>query len=177
MYLGVHTTFDVFLGLILSGCMLWINWHLLIYMDRNPQKDRLVVLGIMVMLLLLIAGVFLRSYPEIAGVGPNVVANSFVSFFLPIGWFCGFLLGWLIERRKIHFTIPHGILPRGILSLLGLILLLGLQAGFGVCPPASPWHGRGSVRVLLPVRTLCFCGVPMDFPIHSGENPVSVVIC
>lgn len=135
MYLGVHTPLDVLLGLILAACMLWINWHLLTYMDRNPQKDRLVVLGIMGTSLLLTAGVFFRSYPEIAGVGPNVVANAFTSFFLPIGWFCGFLLGWLTERRKIHFTIPHEILPRVIRSLLGLMLLLGLQAGFGVCLP------------------------------------------
>ena len=135
MYLGVHTPVDVLLGLVLAGFFLWLNWHLLKCIDRNPQMDWVVTLISMAIILLLVACVLFRPYPAIEGVGPEVVAHAFNAFFLPIGWFCGFLFGWLVERRKIHFTIPLKTTPRILRGFGGLLFLLVLQTGFSACFP------------------------------------------
>ncbi|MDR0438618.1 MAG: phosphatase PAP2 family protein [Methanocalculaceae archaeon] len=131
MYLGVHTPIDVFFGLVLAGSLLWFNWHLLKFIDRNPQMDWFVAFVSVGIIILFIASVLLRryfgAYFDVDGVDIDVLIYAFTEFFHSIGWFVGFLFGWLLERKKIRFTIPLKITSRILQGFCGLLLLLILQ--------------------------------------------------
>jgi hypothetical protein len=135
MYLGVHTPLDVLLGLVLAGLLLWLNGHLLKFIDQNPQKDWVVVFVSIGITFLLITSALVLPYPTIEGIGQNVLIDAFTGLFLSIGWFCGFLIGWLLERRKICFLIPLETTPRILRCLCGLLFLLVFQTGLSTCLP------------------------------------------
>jgi membrane-associated phospholipid phosphatase len=136
MYLGVHTPTDVFFGLILACFLLWFNWHLLKFIDRNPQMDWFVAFVSAGILLFFITSVLfspLCPYLAVTCADVGVFTYAFVEFFHSIGWFFGFLLGWLLERRTVRFAIPSKATSRIFQGFCGILLLLMLQMGISEC--------------------------------------------
>ena len=167
MYIGVHTPLDILAGLGLAGFFLWFAWRLMIRLDQYPRTDlRIVLLGVGITLLLT-AGVLLRSYPV-----SDLPVPGMLQFCLCAGWFTGFLPAWLVERRKICFTIPLGLrlkILRGGLGVLLLGILMILFSGFF---PAVLGEDAGTFIAYFLLSLFVFAGYPWILKRQEQREPL-----
>lgn len=129
-YLGVHTPQDVIIGFVLCSAVIAVNIFVINWADQKPNRDW-IVFGIG----MLLCGAFLlfvslKPYPidytadgSILVDPVKMIADSYAA----AGYFIGFLIGWIIERHFIHFTVPKGIISKIIVFIVGSGLLYGLS--------------------------------------------------
>ena len=128
-YLGVHTPQDVLVGFSCSLLVMFFILKLTAYLEKNPEKDMLVMwIGLAIALALgLYAG--LKSYPEDYNEQGKLIvdgAKMAKDTFKAIGLATGFLTGWVLERRFVRFTsdvsisrrIIRGVIGGGVLAVL-----------------------------------------------------------
>lgn len=105
-YLGVHTPQDVLVSIVLAVLLLFAFGRLLEWVDRNPEKDWLVLLSGAALCFLLIVYASLKSYPvDYDAAGQVIVdpAKMPIDSFKNAGMGLGFAVGWFLERRYIKF--------------------------------------------------------------------------
>ena len=105
-YLGVHTPQDVIVSIVLAAALLFAFRALLDRVDKNPDKDRIVLAVGAVICAVLIAYASLKSYPvDYDSAGEMIVdpKKMSVDAFKNAGMCLGFILGWFLERRFIRF--------------------------------------------------------------------------
>lgn len=116
-YLGVHTPEDVFFGTVICVLNYFVLDMLLKWIDNGKNRDFIVLLS--VCLLVIIA----------------VMKYGFLS---NCGSCLGFFIGWMIERRFIHFKMPESVeqkIERSIYGFLAIILIsTSFQRLFSVLP-------------------------------------------
>lgn len=105
-YLGVHTPQDVAVSMVLAVVLLFAFRALLDWVDRNPEKDWIVLLvGAAVCFLLIVYG-SVKSYPVDYNAAGEVIvdpAKMPIDSFKNAGMGLGFILGWFLERRFVKF--------------------------------------------------------------------------
>ncbi len=105
-YLGVHTPQDVIVSIVLAAALLLVLGRVLDWVDRNPQKDWIVLLAGAALCLLLIVYASVKGYPvDYDAVGEVIVdpAKMSADSFKNAGMGLGFIVGWFLERRFVNF--------------------------------------------------------------------------
>lgn len=128
-YLGVHTPQDVIVSIILAAALLFAFRALLDWVDKNPDKDWIVLVAGAAICLALILYASLKSYPvDYDAAGEMIVDPKKMSAdsFKNAGMGLGFALGWFLERRFIKFSsggsVPARIVRYAVCA--GIYLLL-----------------------------------------------------
>ncbi len=143
-FLGVHAPQDVLVGAGSGVLVMFLTGKLLQWLDAHPEKDILIaVIGILIVIAVAVFAA-LKPYPEdydAAGkllVDGHKMAND---TFKAVGWVSAFLIGWVLERRFIRFTtevtlqqkvyrLTGGLLGYYIISLIINPPIKSAVAGF-----------------------------------------------
>ena len=133
MFLGVHTPQDVLVG---GGCgvlVMWLVNKLMTWIERNPEKDWIVVCAGIVIAVAVALYAGLKSYPADYDAAGNLIvdgAKMANDTFKGVGWCMGFLVGWILERRFVRFStdVPNSVkltrLVSGVLGYYAVFLIL-----------------------------------------------------
>lgn len=122
MYLGVHTPTDVAVSFMLTFFIaIFVNYY-----SENYSVDyshMSVLLAFLFLLPLASIGTCIYVYFNV----PDIITKNLIDVIKSSGAAFGFLIGWLIERKYIHFneratTLPFQILKYAI-GLAAVILL------------------------------------------------------
>ncbi len=120
IYLGVHTPLDVLVSFLVGLCLLALTRLIFVFLERKPDQDWKIVLGFLLAILLGLVYTLLKPYPAMTS--EALKADGMKSF----GAAGGAVVGWLWERRKIHFTeIQKGV-------QLFFVFLAGLAGVFAI---------------------------------------------
>lgn len=114
MYLGVHFLEDV----LVSG-ILGLGIAYLLYRVFNKYYDHPVKLHRLYVALIL-------------AVLPFALFNNGDDFFKSYGLLIGFVVGIIIEKRYINFTMEVKLLHKVLRVVFGLIIMIGIQQGFSI---------------------------------------------
>lgn len=128
-YLGVHTPQDVFVAICESVLCLFIMSKIFDYIEKNPEKEDLFLIGGIVFGFAAIAYITFKPYPMdyVNGtllVDPQKMMNDGYG---DTAFLIAFCIGRLIERRWIRFE-PTGINTPGIiLCAVGMVIFVLLN--------------------------------------------------
>lgn len=154
-YVGVHTPQDVVIG-CLTGLLVALLIHkLLLWADKNPQKDIWVLLGAAGITALLLSYIYFKPYPMDYVNGELLVdpKKMKVDGFKDPGVFFGIILGWFLERRFINFDISGTNYQKTMRCLVGGLLYVFLYtAVFG---PLGKAISFGPVYFILQATQVC----------------------
>lgn len=122
-FLGVHTPQDVVVGAISGLFMMWLSYKLMNWIDKNPQKDTLVLcVGIVIAVTIALYAI-IKPYPtdydadgKLLVDGAKMARDTLKSS----GWGIGFFAGWLLERRFIGFSTDVSAMKRITRLVIGL---------------------------------------------------------
>ena len=124
IYLGVHTPQDIIVGALSGLLVMWLISKLLNWIDAHPEKDWIVLFiggGIAVAVAIFAA---LKSYPVDYDADGNLLvdgAKMAKDTFKAVGWGLGYLIGWVLERRKIGFSTEITMITRASRLVVGLL--------------------------------------------------------
>lgn len=132
-FLGVHTPQDILVGICTGVLMMWLTSRLIVWIDKNPDKDIMVMcIGIGISIIVAIFAA-VKPYPvDYNEAGQILVEGSkmAVDTYKGAGWCMGYLVGWVLERRYLHFSTEISIMTRmtrlstGLLSYYAVSLIL-----------------------------------------------------
>ena len=132
-FLGVHTPQDILIGMSAGLLVMWMTGKLLAWMDKNPEKDIIVVcVGIAISVAVAVFAAF-KSYPvEYDEAGKLLVDGAKMAndTYKGVGWCVGFLIGWFLEKRYVKFSTDIPLMTRitrlttGLLSYYAVSLIL-----------------------------------------------------
>ena len=107
LFLSVHTPQDVLAGAAVGILVMFLTGKLLAWVEAHQEKDILVaVIGILFIIALAVYA-SLKPYPEdYAADGSLLVDGTKMAndTFKSVGWCSAFFIGWILERRYVHFT-------------------------------------------------------------------------
>lgn len=132
-YLGVHTPQDVCVGCLLSILSLFLTAKLFAWLEKNPEKEDLLLLGGFLFCCLGIVYITLKSYPmnyDAAGkllVDPQKMMNDGYG---DIGKMMGFIIARFVEKNWIRFEPLKNGAKGVILCLICLIPMVLLKDYF-----------------------------------------------
>ncbi len=141
-FLGVHTPQDVLVGALAGTLVMFLTVRLMQWIEANPHKDWIVLCVGLGLAALLAVYAALKPYPaDYDAEGKLLVDGAKMAndTFKGIGWCTGFLAGWILERRFVHFTteVSRGVkltrMATGVLSyyVVSLILVPLVKSGLG----------------------------------------------
>lgn len=128
-YLGVHTPYDVGVGIIETVLTLWAFSSLFRWMERKPHADIWVLIGGIVLLALYLIYVTFKPYPlDYKAVGQLIVdpKNMITDCYYAAGLAFGVLTGWFVERRWIGFSLSRSwycYLPRFVFAAAAIVAI------------------------------------------------------
>ena len=132
-YLGVHTPQDVFVAVCESAVCLFIMQKIFAYVERDPEKEDLFLIGGVLFGFAAIAYVTFKPYPltYVEGkllVDPQKMMNDGYG---DIAFLIAFCIGRFIERRWIRFR-PTGISTKGIIvCAVGMVIFVLMNNNIG----------------------------------------------
>ena len=124
IYLGVHTPQDVLVGAGVGMLVMWLIMRLMRWVESNPEKDWIVAcvgIGLGIAVALYAA---LKSYPEDYDAEGKLIVDGMKmanDTFKGVGYSVAFLVGWILERRFVHFSTDVPMqqkLMRGVIGLM-----------------------------------------------------------
>jgi len=123
-WLGAHTISDVFWAVILAAFSLFFCDKLLSYIEKNPEKDLLIVITGLLINVAAMVYFLAKSYPMDYAADGTLLVDPIAT--QKDSWLaCGFAIAWLIcwywDRHGIHFTTdlsPKQKTIRAIISTL-----------------------------------------------------------
>jgi len=151
--LGVHTPQDVLVGCVTGFLSVFILCRMVKWESAGKNRD-LMVLGILLVLdIALLLFYSFKSYPmDYDAAGKLLVdpAKMQKDGWKDIGSFTGIVIGWIIEKRFVQFTVPEKWSIRIARFVPGFVLFLtaeGFFKGFGLRKLFSSFMGpcRGSL--------------------------------
>lgn len=144
IFLGVHTPQDILVGAGAGVLVMFLTGLLLKWLETHPNKDILVVvIGILIAVGVAVFSA-VKSYPADYDADGQLLVDGLKmanDTFKGVGWYSAFLLGWVLERRIIHFTtdismqqrffrLVGGMMGYYIISLIINPLLKTVITGF-----------------------------------------------
>ena len=116
-WLGCHTLKDVVVALIIAAFTLSIMNILLIWFSKHQEKDFLICLIVCILNILIL--VFLQFKPySVEDVYP-LITDCYSSS----GMVLGLMIGWLLERRFVHFSMEVPLKNKILRALIGSALI------------------------------------------------------
>lgn len=117
---GVHTPQDVIVGILVTLAVVFGQYRMLRWLEKQPEKD---ILFLIISIIWAAALLFFIPKTE-----------------KPCGIFLGVYIGWFVERRWIHFEVKGTIIRRIVQYVLGMGFVLVM---YKVLLPilASPFSG------------------------------------
>ena len=129
-FLGAHTPQDVLVACVLTSILVVINAKILEYIDKHPERDWVMVLIGLAIVAVQMLYCTLKSYPvdynsegEVLVTASKAIGNAYI----PAGAVVGFLIGWILERRFIRFTVDGHWIARVIRVVLGIVGIWALN--------------------------------------------------
>ncbi len=107
IFLGVHTPQDILVGMGLSLLVMFLVGKVLTYVETHPQKDILIVLIGILLVLGGTAYLLFKSYPTATDAQGNLLidgSKQAAHSIKYIGAISAVLWGWFLERRFIRFS-------------------------------------------------------------------------
>ena len=157
LYLGVHTIQDVLVGLGCSLLIMWLSFRLMSWLEKNPEKDKMVVLAGLVLAVLLGLYAKLKPYPVAYDAEGKILvegAKMANDTFKDIGYSVGFWIGWFLERRFVRFSTDISVPRRALRFTWGLLAFYAVN--LILAPLVKEWIGG-------PIGTLFSCMVQTFF--------------
>lgn len=130
-YLGVHTPQDVVVGLILSVVALYIAHWIMSFLERNPEKENIMLFVLFVIGIASLVYVNVKPYPMDYVDGKLLVdpARMKRDAWGDIGGFLAFIPAYYIEKRYIKFQATGFNVKGVILCVIGLIPFVLIISG------------------------------------------------
>ena len=129
-YLGVHTPQDVLVALCLSALGLFLTAKLFAWLDKNPDKENWILLGVFIICWIGIAYITLKPYPMDLDANGKLVVDPQKMMndgYGDIGKVMGFVIARYIEKTWIKFKPLKESWGNILLCLAGLIPLTMLK--------------------------------------------------
>ena len=108
-FLSCHTPQDVIVALVEGIVVIaFVEW-LVGWVDREPNRDTIVLVAGLVAFVVTTAITFLKGYPVDYDAAGNVLVDGAVmrvDFSKTAGMYAGVLLGWFLARRLVGFEVP-----------------------------------------------------------------------
>lgn len=126
LFVGVHTPQDVLVGLIIGILSVIIVNLVEKYIDKNPNKDWVVLLLSVIICVIGVIYVSTKSYPMDYVDGKLLVdpASMVINSFKDPGTFFGVVIAWFIERRFINYDISGTLYQKIIRCCVGILLVV-----------------------------------------------------
>ena len=126
MFVGVHTPQDVIVGLLIGLVSTYIVSIVSDYIDKNPDKDTLVLIIATIFTVLVLLYVGLKSYPIDYVDGKILVDpdSMKINSFKDPGTFFGVVVAWYLERRYFNFDISGSTENKVIRAIIGALLVV-----------------------------------------------------
>ncbi|MEG1811771.1 MAG: phosphatase PAP2 family protein [Clostridia bacterium] len=134
-YVGVHTPQDVLVSLALGGLLLVGIGRVCAWLDADAARAKArsyIVFGVgMGVGAALLGYALVKPYPMDYVNGQLLVAPAkmVIDTYKAVGSCWGIFIGWLWEKRAIHFAPEGTVLTRVVRSVVGIALLLGVNEG------------------------------------------------
>ena len=164
MYLGVHTTWDVGVSIVIALVLVFAMHPLFKNLDQNPQKGLWILLGLGLVNILFL--VYATCWPFPGDADRTLLEEGIGNAFKLTGALVGMALGYWLDMKKTHFQteapLPGQIL-KVVLGLAGLLVCKeGLKALLsGTTFGSSYWFAA----IRYGVMTFFAAGIwPMTFP-------------
>ena len=151
-YLGVHTPQDVIVGTLESVLCLFLAAKLFKYLDENPEKEDLFLLGGFVLCWAAILYITVKPYPMDMNaegkliVDPQKMMNDGDG---DLGKMMGFIIARYIEKHWIRFEPLEKSWWSAVLCIIGLIPVVTLKTYFR--PVLVNWFGSHWGKLLFSV--------------------------
>lgn len=129
-FLGVHTPQDVLVGFGSAFLVILLMGYVLNdYLEKNPEKDIWVMAAILTCGVLIIIYAMTKSYPQNWVDGTLLVdpAKMITDVFGNVGFAFGAAIGWIVERRKIKFSLDGTLYVKIRRYLIGAAVITVLH--------------------------------------------------
>lgn len=148
-YVGVHTPQDVVVGALLGVIAAILVDRAIKFLDKHPEKDWMFLVGSTIVVGILLAYIYFKSYPMDYVDGALLVdpAKMTIDGFKDPGRFYGIIVGWFLERRFINFSTEGTTEQKVIRSLVGALLYIFVWTA--VCDPIGKAIGFGPAHFVL----------------------------
>ncbi len=141
-YLGVHTPQDVLVGLLVSVFSLFMTAKLFKYLDKNPEKENILLLVGFLFCCAAIAYITFKPYPTTLNDAGELIVDPkkmMIDGYGDIGKMMGFIVARYVEKTWIRFK-PTGTTVKGVVvCLIALIPMWLLKKYFS--PVMVQWLG------------------------------------
>ena len=177
-FLGVHMPQDTLVGPVVGLTMMALTVRLMKWVEAHPEKD-LLVMGVGIALAIAIAAfAFFKHYPEdydaqgkLLVDGTKMAADTFKG----VGWCSGFLIGWVLDRRFVHFSSDAPMVRRVTRVMTGLlgyyvVSLIVMPFIKNVLPGSAGTVVSSFVQLLYITFLLPLCVVRLEKPLAT-VNP------
>lgn len=145
-YLGVHTPQDVIVGLLATALMMFVAAKLEDWTDEDPRRDRVVLIGGVLLCAAATALYFLKPYPlDYQADGSLLVdpAKMRADSFEGIGLVCAYVISRYFERRGFAFDEELSFKTRLACGSVALVPLAGwLALGYPALKAIDPLLGK-----------------------------------
>jgi len=132
-FLGVHTPQDVCVGFLIGMTGIGLTFFLLGWEKKGPNRDLILLAGAVVAVVGFLLYISFKNYPldydsegkllvDPVKMTPDSWKNS--------GVLLGVVLGWVLEKRFLNFTIPSSWLVRIARFLPGMVVVFLLMKPF-----------------------------------------------
>ncbi len=173
LWLCAHTPQDVLVAFLMTLAVVFLAGALVDWVEKKQGRDLLVtVIGTVIGAAVLLF-VSLKSYPADYDASGNLLVNyadMLPDAFNKVGGFLGFLYGWMLERRCIHYEAKGTIWQKIIRFVLGIVVVLGayLLASKVITPMIGEYPGK--FLSLFLVMFLIVGGYPWAVKLVHGKR-------
>lgn len=128
-WLGAHTVADVLTAIIITVICIFISELTMKWVDKNPEKDLIVVILGIVLAVISMVIFLVKSYPADLGADGLPLVDSIAvqkDSWLACGFLIAWVISWYIDRHYINFTTnisKKNKIIRGIISAVIFALL------------------------------------------------------
>lgn len=171
-FVGVHTPQDVIVGLLIGILAVIICSVIEKYIDKNSNKDWVVLVIMIIVTVIGLLYCALKSYP-IDYVDGKVLVDPVkmtIDSFKDPGTFFGVFLAWFIERRYINYSIEGTTYEKIKRCVIGIALMCAYYTIFinGIAKAININVVYFAIRAILPV--LAICVYPLTWRINRRNN-------
>ncbi|MDO4466864.1 MAG: phosphatase PAP2 family protein [Bacillota bacterium] len=135
-FLGVHTPQDVIVGFLSTVFMMYVVTKIEDWTDENPERDKIVLVGGLLLCVLLVLFYTFKSYPlEYLPSGQLIVdpAKMRADSFEGIGFISSYVICRYFERRNFQFDKEMSMKSRliiGCIAMIPMIFWMNSSVGF-----------------------------------------------